>query len=897
MGFAIRMAWRELRSNWPRMLVLIACISAGTGGLATAQLFQGSLEAAIGSQVRTLLAADIALRSDFPFTPAERAAVERLAENGARWVESRSFVAMASTIAATEASTMSSAMSSAMSSTGASAMSSTGASTGKGDAPASNAATSPAAPLDGSPSPKALPIARLVSVRAVGSLYPFYGKVETGSARPFSESLEPGTALVDPALLLFLHLEVGDSFRLGRITLRIADTLLREPDRPVSWISVGPRVLISLQDGQKSGLVGNRSRANYRLLVQLPAGSSPQLAVQALREALPQRQSRIQSYEEAQPAVSHFFSRLSLYLVLGGLIALLLGGIGVAGAVHVFMEQKREDQAVLKCLGASNAQWFACFLLLVGALGIVGSLCGLLVGLSSQGVLIRWIGDLLPVQLGWQGMFYAGIETFAFGLLSVLWFSLPSLWSVRNTPAGRVLRRVDASGEYPARLPLLPAALRGIWFAAPLLAFTLWYAGFSATAWIFITALAGALAVLYLIAQGLIALARFVARRGGFAWRQAAAGLGRPGNRTLAVILSLGLGVQVLFGMYLLQYNLLRAIYITESDETPNLYFLNIQRSEALRFTEVLRTAGFSLPELIPLILGRIQALNGAPIRMDEVENDHEKRYLFFDYALTFRGALEKGETLRSGYFAKQEELPGAQVSLSEWFAKESGLGLGDTVTMEIQGVFLESTITSVRNVDWRNRRTNFTFVYLPGALEDAPYYYVTGLRVEDARERVRLQSVLASTLPDISVLDAQAVIVVVERILDRIALVVRLMAIFTLAVGVMILLSAAVTTRFARQRELALYRTLGAERKQLVSLLAIEYALLGGMASVAGLLGGTALAWGIVHWVLELSWHTAPFSVYAFSAIATTFCTACAGLLASVDLFQRPPLAVLRSE
>jgi putative ABC transport system permease protein len=274
----------------------------------------------------------------------------------------------------------------------------------------------------------------------------------------------------------------------------------------------------------------------------------------------------------------------------------------------------------------------------------------------------------------------------------------------------------------------------------------------------------------------------------------------------------------------------------------------------------------------------------------------NRKRVLTFEFPFTYRAALQKGEEVAEGRFGVDPEIPGAQVSIADWWMKDVGMKLGDTVTLDIQGVRLTATITSVRQVDWANRRANFSFVFLPGALEGAPQVFYAAVNLPDAGARAALQRAVVARLPNVTGFDVSVVFQLVQRILDRIALVIQFMAVFSVAVGLVILLGAIATTKYQRLREAVLLKTLGATRGAVARVMAVEYGVLGAISAGVGAVAAGGLSWGLVTRVFEGRWDLS-VPVYAAGWALATLVIVATGLLSSVDILLKKPLEVLREE
>lgn len=835
MGFLLPMFWRETRHGAGRLLLLVLSVSAGVAGLVAVKSFSYSLEESIRSEARTLMAADLVMTSHRPFTPAENNALENLENRGAKTATSHTLAAMAR-------------------------------------APSSKQA-------------------RLVDLRAVGAAYPLYGEVRTRSGQPLQKILKKDTAVVHSSLLAMLNISLNDSIQIGAARFQVVDILEAEPDRPVSLLSMGPRVLLSEEGGLATQLYGPTSHIHYSTLIALPPGEDPKSTQAALEKQLTERYASFRTYEQAQPQVTRFLGRLTTYLNLVGLAALLLGGVGVAGAMGAFMAQKLDTLAILKCLGTTSGRILTLYLLQALALGLAGSLIGIALGLGVKEVLTTLLQDFLPTQPGSGGNWLAVTEGAALGLITTLWFSLPPLLKVRKVPPARVFRRhVDP----PGATWQLNAF---VWGGSLTLvsAFVLWQVGPGQVATIALSALVGGFFLFHGVTRGMLwALAR-LPKKGPFAFRQGLASLYRPGNQSAHVIVSLGLGVLLVLGVVLVQEELVAQVG-ANSDTQPTLFFVDLQPTQKTEFQTLIRLKGLEEPEMIPLVRGRLRAINGAAVNLEAIEDEDKKRLMGAEYSMSYRGKLAEGERVIAGKFEKDPLVPGHQVSIAEWWADRTDSKVGDSVTLDIQGVEMSATITSIRSINWSTRRANFSLVFLPGALEEAPQVFVGALKTSQAGQRLELQRELSLLFPNVTTIDVAAMFSIVSEILNRIALVVQFMALFCVAVALVILVGTITTTRFQRMREAALLKTLGATRGMVGRVLLTEYLTLGLVAGLVGSVGGGLLAWALALVVFETPFALTPLP-FALSLGAAALLTGLTGLLMSGDVLLKKPLPVLREE
>ncbi|HYB42749.1 MAG TPA: FtsX-like permease family protein, partial [Candidatus Methylomirabilis sp.] len=556
--FAARMSWRETRGAHRHFAYLFACIAVGVAALVGVQSFADSLARTVARSAKSLLGADVEIRGTQPLSAAASEVVADLAREGVGATRVRELVAMAQSGPGTAART------------------------------------------------------RLVELKAVGSGYPFYGRFLTDPDRPLGELLGRGRALVHPSLLGRLGLAPGDALRIGDADFTISGLILQEPDRSLGAFSLGPRVLIAAADLDRTGLVTLGSRVRYRTLLRLPPGADVEHFRDALARRLPDRGVRVLTYAQAQPGFRRFWTQLTMYLGLTGLVALMVGGIGVAVSVRAFVGEKIAAIAILKCLGAGWRDVFSVYLVQTALLGLAGSAAGAAIGSALQPVLGPILARLLPVPIDLAFSPRAVMSGLAVGVGATLLFSLWPLLEIRRVPPAAILRR-QVEPALAGRQPWPAAVL----IAGGLAALALWQAGSWKIGGLFVAGLAAALLVLFLCARLIVALSRR-APRGSLAWRQGVANLYRPGSQASAVLVSLGLAVMLIVAVALLESSLRREIGYQSGGSAPAFYFVDIQPDQAEPFARLLISqdpgAG---PELVPVVRARLQAIDGAPVATD----------------------------------------------------------------------------------------------------------------------------------------------------------------------------------------------------------------------------------------------------------------------------------------
>ncbi|MBI4637086.1 MAG: FtsX-like permease family protein [Candidatus Rokubacteria bacterium] len=840
-AFPLRMAWRETRGGWRHLVVLVASVGLGVAALVAVDGFATDLHRGLGREAKALLGGDIELRSTRPLDRAAELEVERLRRRGAELTRVRELVAMVRS------------------------------------------------PADGH--------TLMVELRAAAEGYPLYGAVVTTPPAPLPALLAGGGALVQPELLARLGLRVGDRLAIGSSTFVVRGVLVAEPDRS-SLLRLGPRVLISDGALEPTGLVRVGSRIRHRTLVRLPETLPARPTRGDLARRLQDPAIQVTAFDERQAGLSTFFAELTTYLRLVALTSLLVGGIGVAAAAGTFIRRQLTTIAILKSLGAQSRTLLLTYVVQALALGVLGSAAGALAGLAASPLLARALAGIVPFALEPRWEPWTLLRGIAMGILTTLLGALPPLLEIRPVPASLILRRaVEARPRYHRRRWLL---------ALPVLlgcaALAVWQAGSFKVGGIFIAACAIALLLLAALARALVLLARSLPRPPGFAWRQGIASLWRPGGQTVGVTLALGLGVMLLVAMALLEGSLARRIDHEQRREAPSFFFVDIQPDQKDAFASVVRTAGGgTAPTLTPVVRSRLAAVNGRPVSRAMLEErrarqDDRTWYLTREYVLTFAGEPPPGTVVTAGrWWTPAEAAAGLLVSVEEDAASYLGVGVGGTLTFDVQGVPLEARVASHRRVDWNSLSTNFFMILSPGALDGAPATWVATVRVPPSAER-GLQDRITAAFPNVTALPVRDILERVAAVLDRIALGIRVIALFTIGAGLVVMAGALAASRYQRLYESVIWRALGASRGAVARAFAVEYGCLGALAAVGGTLLGSLLAWAVLRFVLEVPWTFEPVPLLGGVLLAPSIALA-VGFFGTYRLLGQRPLAVLRRE
>lgn len=744
---------------------------------------------------------------------------------------------------------------------------------------------------------------RLVQVRAVESGYPFYGDIETEPAGRWSELNRGGVAIVDENLLSSLGAKVGDTLMLGDASFRICASLTKPPADFSFRNAIGPRVYIASTDLAKTGLLQFGSLAQYQMYLRIPNEKLAQKWIDRRHDFFRRNMIGFQTATEQGENFAKALDALSRFLALVGLAALLLGGIGVATAVHVFVKSKHGVVAVLRCLGADQSTVFAAYLIQAVALSFIGAAIGVVMGFAVQALLPRVMSAVVPFDIAFRIDWSSVAMGLGVGVAVALLFAVIPLLSVRGVSPLQALRadyepiqrKVDPLRVLSMVLLILGMAALSIWQAQDARAGLAFTGGLAAT-----------LLILLFIAWSLTRLTRkLLPSRARFTVRQGIANLYRPRNQTVSVILSLGFGVFVIATMLTVQTNLLGWLNIEHKVNAPNLLAFDVQEDQRATIESIFRQRGVKAASFTPIVPGMIHAIDGVAVD-SLLSNPRGRRVqpwaLRREYRNTYRDTMVASEKVVQGTWFGEEAkgwrgvgaTTAMPISIEEDVARDLSVKLGSHITWDFQGVLLESEVTSIRDVDWAQFNTNFFVVFPTGVLEKAPHTYVVLGRLDGVAERAALQRELVKAASNVSVMDIASVRAALDSIINKVTLAIRFMALFSIVAGIIVLIGAVATSRFQRLRESALLKTIGATRRQITEVLVTEYAALGILAGATGvLLGGGASALLVKYFFkLDFRLPVLPLLVLwmGVSALAVTI-----GLLNSRDIFRRAPLAVLR--
>jgi putative ABC transport system permease protein len=838
-----RMAWRDSRTS-RRKLALFACsIVLGIAALAAIGSFNRNLAQAIEEQTKALLGADLVLNARDPFTPEQEQWLRGLGGEQAREVSFSSMIFFART-----------------------------------------------------------EDTRLIEVCALAGGFPFYGAIETEPAGAVEEFRRGSGALADETLLQQFDAKVGDPIRIGNLTTRVTGRLEKIPGETVALSAVAPRVYIPMADLERTGLMGETSLARYHAYFKFPPTVNVPELVKRLGPDLRKFHFGAETVEERKRELGRSLENLYHFLNLVGFVALLLGGVGVASAVQVHVKQKLTSVAILRCLGATIGQTFAIYLVQGMALGMFGALLGGALGVVIQTLLPRVLADFIPFTFQFHTAWLEVGRAMAIGFAVCLLFTLLPLLKVRRVSPLVALR---VSFE-PPRKPDPLLWLAGLGLAAGILGFARMQTrdwriglGFSIGLGIVVACLAGLAEMLTMVTR------RFLPASLPYTVRQGVANLHRPNNRTLLLLLSLGLGTFLMMSLALVEQNLLKEVLSTSGPTQPNAVLFDIQNSQKKAVLDLVHKMQVPVLDEVPVVTMRLASVKGRTVTAILAGRDRSRREGRWayrrEYRSTYRGQLHDGEKIIAGQWIGKEpaatgDSTNVPVSLEEGIANELHVGLGDELVFDVQGIPIPTRVASLRQVEWRRVQPNFFVVFPEGVLEDAPAMHVIVLHVRSSEESARLQRAVVKAFPNVSAIDLTLVLKTVDSILGKITFVIRFLAMFTVLTGLIVLVTALLSGRYQRLRESVLLRTLGASRAQVLRILLVEYFSIGLLAALTGIALAVLAAGALAKFVFHTSFapQPGPLLVALFVVPAITVIT---GFLMSRGVLNQSPLSILREE
>jgi len=722
----------------------------------------------------------------------------------------------------------------------------------------------------------------LCNLKVVEPGYPFYGKVVLASGRPFHEVLTPGSLIVEQALLDRLRIRVGDPLRVGNATLTIRDILLQEPDRPVNFFALGPRVFVSSRDLSSLGLIGKGSRVEYVTLARVFQADNLDRSLNRLRYAAADSRVKVESYRSADSRVKRFFDNLLFFLNLSGIFTLLLAGFGIQSTLFALLKEQERTIAVMKAVGARSRFIIGHFLAVTLVLGFLGTVAGLLASLLLQDFLPGLFQGLIPAQVTLAVSGWAVAEGMLTGFLVVLLFTALPLYRLKEVKPRAIFGKEEPGNFWN----------RSTWAIAS--AATLFFLGMVlirirdlGTGFYFVGSILLLVLVAYLLAE--LSL-RFLRRRQpkNLPLRQALKGLFRPRNASRSIMVTLCAALAVIFAITLVERNLDASFIESFPPGAPNVFFIDIQPGQKADFARTLAIKA----DFYPIVRGTVSAINGQMIDPDQ-ERAARGDNLAREFNLTYRDHLLADERIVSGETLFRKDWPEQQVSVLDTVLKMKKMSIGDTITFRVQGIPLQARIASVRTRTSGGMTPFFYFVFPEAILSDAPQTLFCAARIEKSRIGA-LQNRIVASFPNVSVIDLTETVTVFAGLMGRLSAIVRFFTSFSIIAGLLIVVSSVFATSYARTQEAVYFTILGCRRRFVLAVFAAEHLLLGLMSGLIALAISQIGSLVICTKGLDLSYHPYPLESLLL-VLGTALLVVCVGMAASISVLRQKPVSFLR--
>ena len=833
----LSMAWRDSRKSRSRLFLFVSSIILGVAALVAIQTFSENLQQDINSQAKTLIGADLVLENNKPFSPEILQLMDSLGGDQSREVSFASMVYFPRT--------------------------------------------------EGT---------RLVQIRALEGNFPYYGQIETIPSEASANFQEDQMALVDQTLLLQFESEPGDSVLVGEVGFTISGSLQKVPGQTGITATAAPPVYIPMDYLDKTGLIKKGSRIRYYRYFKFDESRDIEQLVAGIEERLDLEDVDYETVETTKEDLGNSFENLTNFLSFISFAALLLGCIGVASSVHIYVRGKLATIAVLRCVGATGRQTFAIYLIQILSMGLLGSIIGAAAGSFMQLVLPIIFSDFLPLEvslsISWKAIVFGIVTGMAISLL----FALIPLLAIRKISPFSVLR---SSYENVSQADWTLWVLGGCIFLFVLVFSYFQGIGTWLEAFYFTLALVAAFGFLGLLAKLVIwMLRKFTPQSWSYIMRQSMANLHRPMNQTMILIIAIGLGTALIATMYFVQQLLLSQVSFSSRGDQPNMVLFDIQSSQTDSIRNLAIDHQLPIIQEVPVVTIQLLEINGIDklAAHEDSTLNHPTWAYNREYRVTYRDHLIDSEKLVEGQWEDQEVQDTVFVSMDAGFAERIGLALGDELLFNVQGAPIRTVLGSTRDIEWNRVQTNFLLVFPTGVLEKAPQFHVLMTKVQSEQSSADFQRAVVRQFPNISVIDLTLILKTINSMLDKVAFVIRFMALFSIITGLIVFISSVIISKFQRIRESVLLRTLGARKGQVILINALEYFFLGSLASISGMILSLVFTWILAYYNFDSTFIPKPWPLLWLYLLITGI-TVIIGVLNSREVVSKPPLEVLRAE
>lgn len=837
LGWLFKMAWRDGKASWKKLILFMASIVLGIAAVVSIQSFSYNLKNNIALQSKALMGSDFKIDSDKSPNDNLLAIIDSLGGANAQEINFSSMVVFPEKASS-----------------------------------------------------------KFVQVRGIKGGFPFYGKMETEPEAAALNYQKQETALVDATVMLQLNLKIGDLIKIGNTSLPIGGSLKSVPGSSSLFSTIAPPVVIPYSYIKKSELIQVGSRLDYEFYFVAKPETDLNNLDNVLDDKLDKEDADLDVHTSTSRRIGRRYDNFAKFINLVAFIALMLGCIGIASAIHIYIKEKLRSVAILKCIGASKKQTFLIYLIQIAFIGVLGGILGSLFGILLQQLFPIILKGLLPVDVQITLVPQAIIMGVLLGfLMSILFALYPLIGTIYISPLQALrIQENDNSKSKKAGLLILVVIFTFIFLFAYWLLKDFKYALGFLIGIVLTFSILGGIANIFM---------KFIKKHFPHSWgfiaRTSLLNLFRPQNQTLILVVTIGVGAFLISTLYFSKNILLSQASIESKAGKANMIFLDIQISQKDDVAFTITKNEYPIINNIPIVTMKVHSISGRTV--NELREDSTSTVrgwvLSHEFRASYRDSLTASETIISGVFSPEARPDNViPISISDNFANNAKVDIGDKITFNVQGVLMNTEVGSIRTVDWSQMQINFNVLFPKGILENAPQFRVISTYVPNEKASANLQQQIVTKFPNISILDLRQLLSIVEKLLNQIGLIINFMAFFSILTGVIILLGALRNSRHQRIKESVILRTLGAKKYQILKIVALEYTFLAVIGSFTGVLLSLIGSQLLAIWIFKTPFTPSivPF-VVIFPAITILVLTI--GLLNSKRVITNTPLEVLRKE
>ena len=832
-----KMAWRDARHNFSRLFLFAASLITGIAGVVSIASLNYSLQSELDRNARELLGADLVVSTTKKFEPEVLALFDS---------------AKAEQAIASEMFSMAYFLESRQS--------------------------------------------RLISLNALGGNFPFYGEIETDPPGALETMKKGGYALLDEPLAVQYSVSANDTVKLGNSFFIVAGYVRKFPGGSGILATFNPSIYISHADLDSTGLVQFGSRVTKRRFFKTTDEAQAKALEGKFKPVLKKSGHRIETVEGRKEDLGEGFKSVYRFFSLLAFIALILGCIGVASSVHIYAREKRDEVAILRCIGSSGWQAFTIYFIQIFWIGLAASLIGAGLGIVVQQFVPILFKDFIPGELHFELAWQAVLAGVVLGVIVSLLFSALPLLMVRFVPPLQALR---------ADIGLITKNSRSRIFVVSLIVLFPFFAASYQTDWIsgawFTAGLAAGLGLLALVAWGILKLAKKIfQRQPSFVFRHALSNLFRPNNQTQTLLVSIGLGALIISVLNITRSSLLAQVEFTGRENQSNTILFDIQPHQKDGVVKLITDHSFKANQVVPIVTCRLREINGRTV--SEIQKDTAANIpdwaLTREYRITYRDSLTHSEELKEGkiQYLNPGKRDSVYVTVSEGVHENLKLKIGDSLIFDVQGILVKVFLGGIRKVDWPKDPPNFIFIFPKGAIDNAPQVWVAATRMDSSPSAVKFQQELTALFPNVSMFDLRLVLSTINSIFEKVGMVVRFLALFSIITGLIVLAGAVMNSKYLRMKENVLLRTLGARTRQITYITLIEYAYLGLFAALTGVILSVGTGWLLCLFFFDVTFAADWLELF-LTGLVVMMMTTLIGWFNSREVISAPPLQVLRKE